>query len=88
MQTQAYFPKHTEAKALVIKTLYFDTQRCYFEYTDGRIFGFPLAWFPRLMQSTENQRLHWRLIGEGQGVHWEDLDEDISAEVIFYTPSF
>jgi len=43
----------------------------------------PLAWFPRLHHATEAQRQNWRLIGRGYGVHWEDLDEDLSAEGMF-----
>ncbi|NOX85039.1 MAG: DUF2442 domain-containing protein, partial [Chlorobi bacterium] len=39
----------------------------------------PLAWFPRLLEATEHERMNWRLIGEGYGIHWEDLDEDISV---------
>ena len=40
----------------------------------------PLAWFPRLMHASIEEREHWRLIGNGTGIHWEDLDEDISVE--------
>ena len=40
----------------------------------------PLAWYPRLMHATESERENWRLIGNGYGIHWEDLDEDISVE--------
>jgi Protein of unknown function (DUF2442) len=40
----------------------------------------PLAWYPRLMHATESERKNWRLIGNGYGIHWEDLDEDISVE--------
>jgi hypothetical protein len=45
---------------------------------DGRELAAPLAWFPRLADATEQQRKNWRLIGRGQGVHWPDVDEDIS----------
>jgi len=47
---------------------------------DGREVSAPLAWFPRLSQATEAHRNHWRLIGSGIGIHWPDLDEDISVE--------
>ena len=47
---------------------------------DGREVSAPLAWFPRLTQATDAQRGHWRLIGRGIGIHWPDLDEDISVE--------
>ncbi|HLH21354.1 MAG TPA: DUF2442 domain-containing protein [Chloroflexota bacterium] len=50
------------------------------ELSDGRVLTAPLAWFPRLMHATPAERTHWRLIGRGQGIHWEDLDEDISVE--------
>ena len=46
---------------------------------DGRELAAPLAWFPRLIQATEAQRKNWRLIGRGQGIHWPDVDEDISV---------
>lgn len=46
---------------------------------DGRELTAPLAWFPRLMNATPEQRGHWRFIGRGQGVHWPDVDEDISV---------
>jgi hypothetical protein len=46
---------------------------------DGRELGAPLAWFPRLANASEAQRKNWRLIGRGQGIHWADVDEDISV---------
>jgi hypothetical protein len=46
---------------------------------DGRELAAPLAWFPRLVRATEGQRKNWRLIGRGQGIHWPDVDEDISV---------
>jgi hypothetical protein len=45
---------------------------------DGRELAVPLEWFPRLRNATPAQRAHWRLIGPGQGIHWPDVDEDIS----------
>lgn len=46
---------------------------------DGRELAAPLQWFPRLRDATPEQRAHWRLIGRGQGIHWPDVDEDISV---------
>ena len=46
---------------------------------DGRELSVPLAWFPRLLNGTPDERLHWELIGHGEGIHWPDLDEDISV---------
>ena len=50
------------------------------DLTDGRTISVPLAWFPRLLHGTREERNIWRLIGRGNGIHWEDLDEDISVE--------
>ncbi|KJV09819.1 hypothetical protein VZ95_09065 [Elstera litoralis] len=46
---------------------------------DGREVAVPLVWFPRLLDATPEQRRIWRFIGQGQGIHWPDLDEDISV---------
>lgn len=50
------------------------------DLADGRTVAVPLAWYPRLLHATPAERGHWRLIAHGQGIHWEDLDEDISVE--------
>jgi hypothetical protein len=50
------------------------------ELEDGRTIIVPLAWFPRLIHGKPAERKHWRLIGKGVGIHWPDLDEDISVE--------
>ncbi len=47
---------------------------------DGRTISVPLVWFPRLVHATASERSNWELIGQGQGIHWESLDEDISVE--------
>ena len=47
---------------------------------DGREVAVPLVWFPRLENATSEQRKRWGLIGGGIGIHWEDVDEDISVE--------
>lgn len=47
---------------------------------DGRVISVPLAWSWRLSDATPAQRTNWQLIGDGHGVHWPDVDEDISAE--------
>lgn len=46
---------------------------------DGRRVSAPLTWFPRLLSATPDQRANWRLIGRGVGIHWDDVDEDISV---------
>src|SRR3954469_25501205 len=50
------------------------------ELTDGRSLSVPLDWFPRLKAATPVERSRWNVIGGGEGVHWPDLDEDISVE--------
>lgn len=47
---------------------------------DGRTLSVPLAWYPRLFHGTPEERNNWRFIGKGEGIHWPDLDEDISVE--------
>ncbi len=47
---------------------------------DGRTIAVPLVWYPRLLHGTPKERQKWRLIGDGQGIHWPDLDEDVSVE--------
>ncbi len=49
---------------------------------DGRTASVPLTWYPRLLHGRPEERSNWRLIGHGEGVHWPDLDEDISIENI------
>jgi hypothetical protein len=50
------------------------------DLSDGRTIIVPLLWFPRLVHGRPGERKHWRLIGQGKGIHWPDLDEDISVE--------
>ncbi len=50
------------------------------ELSDGRSISVPLAWYPRLTHASVDERKRWRLIGKGLGIHWDDLDEDISVE--------
>jgi len=47
---------------------------------DGRTISVPLAWYPRLQQATAAQRRNWQLAGAGYGIHWPDIDEDLSTE--------
>jgi hypothetical protein len=52
------------------------------ELDDGRTVSVPVAWYPRLFHASKEERGNWRLIGKGHGIHWEDVDEDISVEGI------
>ena len=50
------------------------------DLSDGRTITVPISWFPRLSYSTQPERDNWQIIGDGQGIHWEEIDEDISVE--------
>lgn len=50
------------------------------DLADGRTVSVPTEWFPRLQHGTTRERENWRLMGQGEGIHWPDLDEDISVE--------
>lgn len=57
----------------------FDNAMLHCELQDGRIISVPLSWYPPLLQASPEQRDNWRLIGRGVGIHWPDLDEDLSV---------
>ncbi len=59
--------------------IWFTEDMLYVRLEDGREVGVPLEWFPRLIKATAEQRENWRLIGNGVGIHWEDIDEDLSV---------
>jgi Protein of unknown function (DUF2442) len=50
------------------------------ELLDGRTITVPLAWYPRLLHATPEQRVNWKIAGGGFGIHWADIDEDLSSE--------
>ena len=50
------------------------------DLVDGRTVSVPVSWYPRLSHASSSERDNWRLIGQGEGIHWPDLDEDISVE--------
>jgi hypothetical protein len=54
------------------------------DLTDGRTISVPLAWFPRLLQGSATERRNWRFIALGEGIHWTDLDEDISVDDLLH----
>lgn len=66
------------------KSLRFDRHTMWVELDDGRSLGVPLAWFPRLMQATPEQRENYRIGYSGNGLHWDELDEDISVEGLLH----
>ncbi|MFN7037241.1 MAG: DUF2442 domain-containing protein [Bellilinea sp.] len=58
----------------------FDRDSLIVDLEDGRTISVPLGWYPRLFHATSQERENFRLIGSGEGIHWPDLDEDISVE--------
>ena len=58
----------------------FDQDALSVRLKDGRTISVPLAWYPRLFHATAEQRRNWKIAGGGYGIHWPDIDEDISTE--------
>lgn len=69
-----------EIRTAAAANVLFDEDALVVELSDGRTIAAPLAWFPRLAHGSSEERSHWRLTGKGEGIHWPDLDEDISVE--------
>ena len=62
--------------------IWFSKDMLFVHLQDGREIGVPLLWFPRLRKASEEQLKEWRLIGNGVGIHWESIDEDISISAL------
>jgi len=62
--------------------VWFSKDMLYVLLQDGREIGIPLLWFPRLRKASQEQLNDWRLIGNGVGIHWESIDEDISIAAL------
>ena len=58
----------------------FDDDRPIVDLMDGRTIAVPLAWYPRLLSATPEQRTDWEIAGAGYGIHWPQIDEDLSVE--------
>jgi hypothetical protein len=58
----------------------FDEDRLIVDLMDGRTIAVPFAWYPRLAEATPKQRANWERAGAGHGIHWPDIDEDLSVE--------
>ncbi len=63
-----------------IRDVHFSDDSLSVDLVDGRTITVPLVWYPRLLQATPAQRANWQIIGAGYGIHWPDVDEDLSAE--------
>jgi len=65
--------------------VWFDSNMMHVRLLDGREISVPLEWFPKLRNATAEQRKKWKLIGKGVGIHWKDIDEDISVAALLKT---
>ena len=70
----------TELKEAIAQRVTASDEALIVDLADARTITVPLAWFPRLEHGTPAERANWRLIGRGVGIHWPELDEDISVE--------
>jgi uncharacterized protein DUF2442 len=68
------------AADLRVKAVSLDEHRLSVELMDGRMISVPLLWYPRLANATPEQRNHWKIAGGGYGIHWPEIDEDLSTE--------
>jgi Protein of unknown function (DUF2442) len=69
--------KVTDERVLDVR---FDEHSLIVDLMDGRTISAPLAWYPRLLNATSDQRSHWEKCGGGYGIHWPEVDEDLSTE--------
>ncbi len=72
----------TKISEAIASDVWFDSDMMHVRLLDGREISVPLEWFPKLRDATSEQRKRWRLIGKGIGIHWEELDEDISVAAL------
>lgn len=63
-----------------VRDVRFDDESLIVDLMDGRSISVPLAWYPRLLHATPDQRAAWELAGAGYGIHWPAIDEDLSTE--------
>jgi len=63
-----------------VKNVRFTKTTLVVDLADGRSIAVPLTWYPRLLNATPTQRANWQIAGAGYGIHWPDLDEDLSTE--------
>lgn len=71
---------HSSSNALCVKDVHFTDDALSVDLMDGRTITVPLLWYPRLFHATPEQRANWQTCGAGYGIHWPDIDEDLSTE--------
>lgn len=72
----------THSDELAIANIHCDAERLVADLSDGRRISVPLSWYPRLAHANPEQRANWKLVGRGYGVHWPDVDEDVSLDML------
>ena len=75
---------HTSEAVAAAKRVWFDNENMWLELTDGRQLSVPLAYFPRLLHATSEQCQKYEMSGGGTGIHWEEIDEDISVSGLLF----
>ena len=63
-----------------VEAVYFTRDALVIDLIDGRTISVPLAWYPKLLKATQQQRSNWEICGGGHGIHWPEIDEDLSVE--------
>jgi hypothetical protein len=71
-----------KSASILATKVWFSKDMLYVLLQDGREIGIPMLWFPRLRKASKEQLSDWRLIGNGVGIHWESIDEDISISAL------
>ena len=77
MRTSTF--KESESLAVSVR---FEKDKMHVRLRDGREISAPLVWFPKLKEATAKQGKNWRFVGKGVGIHWPELDEDISVSAL------
>jgi Protein of unknown function (DUF2442) len=72
----------TELKEASVQNVSVSDDALVADLADGRTISVPLAWLPRLAHGTQAERGNWRLIGGREGIHWPDLNEDVSVQIL------
>lgn len=63
-----------------VEAVYFTRDSLVVDLMDGRTISVPLRWYPKLLKATQKQKSHWEICGGGYGIHWPEIDEDLSTE--------
>jgi hypothetical protein len=67
-----------------VSNVYFTEDALSVDLFDGRTITIPLAWYPRLLHATQEQRANWQIVGAGFGIHWPDIDEDLTTQGLLF----